>query len=168
MYADAGHAIANGKKLPKTDPIFELIGSLDELNSFVGLVRVNISNEEVDNLLKIIQDKIFTAGADIGYNKDVKINSADVKFIADMVDQYSKQIEEIHYFVYPTGVQSSALLHVCRSICRRAERNAFAFSNQDVINPEILQYLNKLSSLFFVLARLANKQEGVKDERWGR
>ena len=165
---DRGDTQVGGKRILKCDVNVETIGDIDELNSFVGLARASTKNEDVDEILKQIQNKLFTAGAEIGYGKGVKIVSADVKFLEDTIDQYAEKIEDINYFIYPAGSQVAVLLHVCRAICRRAERSAFALSQNEKVNPELLRYLNRLSSLFFVLARFTNKQEGVKDEKWGR
>ena len=122
---------------------------------------------ELDAILKQIQSKLFTAGAEIGYGNGVKITIDDIKMIEDFIGKYANVIEDVNYFVYPTGSQSAAMLHVCRATCRRSERALFRFSKQEKVNPEILRFFNRLSSFFYILARFANKYDGVKDEKWG-
>ena len=170
---DSGDTQIGGKRILKCDVNVEAIGDIDELNSFVGLARAFMKNKDVDEILKQIQNKLFTAGAEIGYGKGVKIISADVKFLEDTIDQYAEKTGDINYFIYPAGSQLASLLHVCRAVCRRAERSVVSLSKaasqsseKEKINPELLRYLNRLSSLFFVLARFANKEAGIKDEKW--
>lgn len=162
---DTGKTQVKCEMVQKDDQRVEAIGDIDELNSFVGLARTSIKNEKIDSVLKQVQSVLFTAGSEVGFAAtEVKTN--DVRFLEETIDNYAKQIEELKYFIYPSGSQAAAILHICRTVCRRAERSLFKLSKQENVSKELLCYVNRLSSLFFVLARVANKEANVKDEVW--
>jgi len=163
---DTGKTQVRCEMVQKDDQQVEAIGAIDELNSFVGLARSSVKDKEVDEILEEVQNKLFTAGAEVGYGKEQKITSDNVKFLEDATDKYSGKIEDIRAFIYPVGSELASRFHVCRSVCRRTERSVWSLSKKEKINPELLRYLNRLSSLFFVLARFANKEAKVKDEVW--
>jgi cob(I)alamin adenosyltransferase len=137
---------------------------------------MEINNIEVKQLLERIQNSLFTAGADLSAPYNEKTGKHNIPRISgDMavelekeIDKYDDQLEELKNFILPGGTKSAALLHICRTICRRAEREVVELKSSVDIGTDIIVYLNRLSDLFFVLARFENKISGQKDVEWKR
>ncbi len=166
---DKGHTgIFGGSKVSKSDLRIEVCGTIDELNSFVGLAK-SASRNDIADSLENLQRKLLALGADLSApagTKTIRISSPDVSFLERTMDDYGKKLEDISYFILPGGSELSSRLHVCRAVCRRAERLAVKLSEREEVNGEAIKFLNRLSSLFFVLARSANKNANVKDVEW--
>lgn len=170
---DEGYTqIMFGEKVAKEDPLIELLGTIDELNSFLGLARVySRDNSYIDSILKNIQGTLFKIGNDIATPldklTDPKLTSKDIEWVENTTWEIWNKIPEPRLvFVYPGGDTLAAYLHVSRSICRRAERLASKLYHEEAIRKEYLVYLNRLSDLLFVLARYVNIVRGVKEELW--
>ena len=120
--------------------------------------------------MNIIQNHLFVLGADLANpdpdSKNTKVSADMTLFIEKSIDKYDLELEPIKYFILPGGSIESSLLHVCRTIVRRTETTSVALAKSQVINNEILAYLNRLSDLLFVLARLANKRQNIQDIPW--
>ena len=149
--------IYGGKRRSKADLQIEAYGSLDELSSFIGLV---ISKEKLEekhlSLLKTIQKDLYYLMADLsGAKQDLNKLTRQIKFFEDEIDVQEKKLPALRGFISAQGTELSCLFHVLRTVCRRAERNIVRYSLDDEI---ILQYVNRLSDLFFVLARCYNKK----------
>lgn len=163
-----------GERVPKDSIRIEAYGTIDELNSFIGLTIIEIKDQEVKELLNRIQNNLFTLGSDLAApdnEKNKKHNIPRIKEshfgeIEKEIDKFDSRMEELRNFILPGGCKSSALLHICRIICRRAERRVVTLSNGVNLNPEIIIFLNRLSDLFFVLARYENKISGIEDIKW--
>jgi cob(I)alamin adenosyltransferase len=152
----------------------EAYGTVDELNSVVGLAIASSKRDEISKPLKKIQSALFTAGADLATVTErtprsvPKIGKKDTKWLESMVDDLQLKLPRLTAFVLPGGSETSARLHVARSVCRRAERRVVALAKSETVNPEMVPYLNRLSTYLFDLARYANLVEGVRDEPWKR
>lgn len=168
---DKGQSVFGKKKLPKDDLLFDVLGNLDELNSWTGLCRVAASRE-INLVLREIQETLFMVQADIaaigfgyktkGFKEKIGWKTAELERVIGRVD---KKLPAIKKFILPGGSELSARLDVARVIARRAERSAVRFNNnKKKLPPELLQFLNRLSSVFFALARYANRKKGVKEE----
>jgi len=150
----------------------EAYGTLDELNSLVGLAIASTKREEISKPLKKVQSALFTAGADLatvatkGPSTVPRIVKGDTQWLESRIDELQEKLPRLTAFVLPGGGETSARLHVARSVCRRAERRVVALAKTEAINPEMVPYLNRLSTYLFNLARYANLLEGVKDEPW--
>lgn len=150
----------------------EAYGTLDELNSVVGLAITGCDRDEISRPLKRIQSELFTAGADLATvtaktPKAVpRIEKKSTERLESMIDELQEKLPRLTAFVLPGGTETSARLHVARSVCRRAERRVIALAKKEKVNPEMVPYLNRLSTYLFNLARYANALEGVKDEPW--
>ena len=163
-----------GERVSKSSERIEAYGTVDELNSFIGMAVVEVKDNEVKELLKKIQNELFTVGSDLATpdiekNKKLNIERVQEKFCADAekaIDYFEDKLEPLKNFILPGGSKSSALLHVCRSVCRRAERRVVKLSSSEKIGENLVIYLNRLSDLFFVLARYENKAAGVPDTKW--
>lgn len=146
-------------------------GDVDELNSCVGLVRAELkdSHQDIESVLFEIQNRLFVLGADLAspnFSK-VRISQDDVKFVENKIDEFEKELEPLKKFILPGGSKPAALLHLSRTVCRRAERKVAALSKSESVGEHALPFLNRLSDLFFTLARVMNKRLAVKDVEWG-
>lgn len=159
-------SLFEGKRVSKSDPRIEAIGVLDELNSALGLVknRLNIKNQQ---LIEKIQTDLFILGSILA-GADFKFPSQKTKYLENKIDNLEKFLPPLRNFVIPGGGETASLLHLSRSIARRAERQAVKLFNEEKVKPSILKYLNRLSDTLFVLAREANYKEKIKERVWKR
>ena len=163
-----------GERVSKNSPRINAYGTIDELNSFIGMVIIEVKDEKVKKDLNEIQNKLFTVGTDLATpdtnkNKKLKIKRTPPEYASEMenlIDTYSLKLEELRNFILPGGSKGAALLHVCRTICRRAEREVVALNEEVKIGSNIIIFLNRLSDLFFVLSRYENKISNIPDVIW--
>ena len=160
-----------GKRVSKNSPRIEAYGIVDELNSFVGLAITEIVDKDVKALLLKIQNQLFTVGADLATPEEKKQarNGTPVEFYSNIekeIDKFDAKLGELKSFILPGGSKSSAHLHICRTVARRAERAVVSLKKSVEIGDNILIFLNRLSDLFFVLARFENKVSGNPDVKW--
>lgn len=173
--------LAGGTRVSKSNPRIMAYGQVDELNANLGLAVSILSEEAADNVLSdiievlvSIQHDLFIVGSDLadpGYGTSVNSRTPRVKEdmvarIENNIDNYESELEPITYFILPGGTSESSVLHVCRSIARRAEVSVVSLANSDTINETLLVYINRLSDLLFVLARTVNKRKNIKDVAW--
>ncbi|MEM0043311.1 MAG: cob(I)yrinic acid a,c-diamide adenosyltransferase [Sulfolobales archaeon] len=164
-------SIFYGVKIPKEDPLIELLGELDELNSLIGFARSVEKNSMINDLLKQIQSLIFRMSRDLAIPVDRLDNPLISKEDIDMIERKTIELwesirEPRFVFVYPTGSQAASIIHVARSVCRRAERTASKLYHDGRIKNIYLVLLNRLSDLLFVLARYTNQINGFSEEFW--
>lgn len=164
-------SLYGGQRVPKDSMRVSAYGTLDELNSFVGLARSRAEDPEIDSLLKTIQENLFLVGADVAAPikttaKTRRISENDTKELEKITDTYFEKLPELHEFILPGGTPLASILQVCRAVCRRAERELVALSGKEMMNRELIIFTNRLSSFFFVLARYANLKAKKKEEPW--
>lgn len=168
---DKGETSLVGKKLPKDDLRVESYGTIDELNSAIGLARSVSNFDNINTMLEKIQNHLFIIGAELATvtekGPESRITEEDVKWLEGISDDMEKEIEPLNKFVLPSGSQMASSMHLARSICRRAERRIVTLSKKEQVNPEIVRYVNRLSDVLFVMARLTNQKLGVKEVTWG-
>ena len=164
----------SGERVSKDSLRISVYGTIDELNSFIGYAIIEIKDQSVkDNLLKI-QNYLFTIGSDLATpetEKNAKLNiqrtpESYCKEIEKMIDHYDSQLDELKNFILPGGSKSAALFHICRTVCRRTEREVVTLKKSVTIGDNILIFLNRLSDLFFVLSRFENKVSNHPDTIW--
>jgi cob(I)alamin adenosyltransferase len=163
-----------GERVSKDSLRIKAYGTVDELNSFIGLAITEVKNENVRKDLLNIQNKLFVVGSDLATPEVENPNKLSIqrtpdsfyKQIEGMIDKYDAQLDELRNFILPGGTKSAALLHICRTICRRAEREVVALKNSVTIGENIIIFLNRLSDLFFVLSRFENKVSKHPDTIW--
>ncbi|RPI60518.1 MAG: cob(I)yrinic acid a,c-diamide adenosyltransferase [Ignavibacteriales bacterium] len=163
-----------GERVSKNNLRLNAYGSIDELNSFLGLAVIEVTNNEIKNVLKDLQNKLFVLGSDLATpetekNAKLKITRLPDSYITDTektIDKFEAQLDELKNFILPGGSKGSAILHVCRTISRRAEREVVALKNTEHIGENIVIFLNRLSDLFFVLSRFENKYSNIPDTKW--
>lgn len=169
-------SLGNGKRVSKYCPRIEAIGSVDELNCVIGLSLATeataITGELLaclHNDLKTLQNDLFDVGADLCMpdqdQKALRISEHQVQRLDETLERYNAHLNPLTSFVLPGGTPLAAQLHVCRTIVRRAERDIVALHNEEPLNPHLLQYVNRLSDVFFVMARVAN-DNGRMDVLW--
>jgi cob(I)alamin adenosyltransferase len=172
---DAGEtALGDGTRVPKTSPRVAAYGTVDEVNSTLGLARLQATGP-VDEALARIQNDLFDLGADLctpGHDSDaqaehprLRIAAAQVTRLETGIDAMTANLDPLRSFILPGGTPLAAHLHICRTVCRRAERLVVALAESEPLNPEAVKYLNRLSDWFFVAARAANN-EGRDDVLW--
>jgi cob(I)alamin adenosyltransferase len=163
-----------GERVSKNNLRLNAYGSIDELNSFLGLAVIEVTNSDIKNILKDLQNKLFVLGSDLATpetekNKKLKITRLPDSYISETeeaIDTFEARLDELKNFILPGGSKGSALLHVCRTISRRAEREVVALKNTEHIGENIVIFLNRLSDLFFVLSRFENKYSNIPDTKW--
>lgn len=165
-------SLLGGKKVAKSNIRIDAYGTIDELNSFIGLLRdQNIDAYDKKILIKI-QNNLFTIGSNLALSpekanlKIPEIKEENIIFLEKEIDKISKHLPEMRNFVLPGGNKIISLCHICRTVCRRAERKIVSLYEQEQINEIILKYLNRLSDYLFILARKFNKDLQVKEEIW--
>lgn len=172
--------LTDGSRVAKHSPRPQAYGSVDELNSSLGLVYLCLNNNntdnkriEIKNLIKEIQNDLFDLGADlstpISETKEryppLRIKKTQVEKIEQQIDKFNSNLKPLNSFILPGGTEASSLLHMSRTIARRAERDTSLLGSEEPINAQSLIYLNRLSDLLFVLCRVLN-ENGLKDILW--
>jgi cob(I)alamin adenosyltransferase len=163
-------------RVSKDNIRIEAFGTVDELNSFIGLVITESKNDEVKQTLIKIQNQLFNLGSDLATPNEMqsqnisipRITDEDYKYIEQQIDFFSDKLDELKFFILPGGTRAASILHIARTICRRAERRVVALNNTVKINSNIIIFLNRISDLLFVLARYENKISGINDIKWGK
>ena len=164
-----------GPRVPKDDPRIEAYGTVDELNSFLGLVRCEQLPRDLDDLLAQVQNDLFSIGAELATpdpsaHGTALVDEQQISTLEKAIDHYDGQLPALREFILPAGTRAAALLHVARTVCRRAERRVITMlrlrMTTEVVRPEGGIYLNRLSDLLFVLARAVNASSGQGDVPW--
>ena len=169
---DGTTSLFGGKRVSKAELRIETYGTVDELNSFIGLVRDQEVNQKRKNVLIEIQDRLFTVGSILATesgNTKVKIPSLseeDIQFLEKEIDTMDAELPPMRFFVLPGGHPSVSHCHVARTVCRRAERLTIALNAQEKVDPLVIKYLNRLSDYLFVLSRKMAHELGVEETPW--
>jgi len=172
---DGDTGLFGGGRVPKDHPRVEAYGDIDELNSFVGLARCIEPLPRVDEVLTPVQRDLFAIGALLATpDRDkmqeqlskARIDDGRITQLEHAIDQCDAELEPLKAFVLPGGTPKASALHVARTVCRRAERRVVALAREDGIPPLVVIYLNRLSDLLFVLARVATRRAGAGEVTW--
>ncbi len=162
-------SLYGGKRVPKHDLRIGAYGAIDELNTVIGVIRAKNKRPELDSLLKGIQSELFIVGTDIAAPETSRIERVSgmmVERLEKEIDKMELQLPRLTNFILPSGKEIAATLHFGRAVCRRAERRLVELDYKERVNPRLLEYVNRLSDLLFVLARYENKLSGGKEEIW--
>ena len=161
-------SLGDGSRVSKLDCRIGAFGTVDELNSALGVVLAGEPPEAMRDPLTRIQNELFDVGADLsvpwGVTDRLRVEQAMIDRLEQQCDAFNADLAELRSFVLPGGSESAARLHVARTICRRAEREVLLGSQEVDVNPLVLVYLNRLSDLLFILARAAN--DGREEPLW--
>jgi cob(I)alamin adenosyltransferase len=165
-------SLFGGQRVPKDALRIEAYGTVDELNSMLGIVRADNQDAEIDRILSEIQNQLFELGADLATPRSVekkvvkRIDPKDVQQLEKVIDAVDPVLKPLRRFVLPGGSPLAARLHFARTVCRRAERAVVRLSRNEDIGEAVTVYLNRLSDLLFVLARYANQKARVPEVKW--
>jgi len=167
---DGTTGLVGGKRTKKSNPRIIAYGAVDELNSAIGIALSSHLDSDIDTLLTQIQNNLFVLGSDLA-NPNLNDNSSRVHddmilFLESSIDNLESELQPITYFILPGGDEVASKIHLARSICRRAEINIIELSESEQINKKCQIYMNRLSDLLFVIARLTNKRKKIKDVAW--
>ncbi len=170
---DSGNtSLIGGTRVPKHHLRIETYGTIDELNSYIGMIRDHLQEEQVVDILKEIQDRLFTIGSLLAADP-VKsrmtlpdLNESDVVLLEKEIDRMNETLPELKSFILPGGHPNSSWCHLARCVCRRSERLVSHLSEENEVNALVLVYLNRLSDYLFVLSRKAIYDQGKNEIAW--
>lgn len=173
---DSGEtSILSGERVKKYNIRISVYGDIDELNSFIGCAYSFLSESEIVEELQSIQSTLFNIGAIVSCPNEKRdsfkltsVNEENIEFLESRIDYYDEQIPELKNFILPGGSQAASFLHVCRTVCRRAERECIKFNEEQNGDVPILinKFLNRLSDYFFVLSRYIIHKNKYKEVLW--
>ena len=161
-----------GTRVPKNAMRIEACGTVDELNACIGFIRSQIKDTEIDASLHRIQNQLFNVGADLATLEthpkaaSLRISPTFTPELEREIDRLEAELPPLKNFILPGGSASGAAIHLARTVARRAERCAVTVAKGEMVNPEVLIYLNRLSDFLFVLARAVNHQLGESESLW--
>jgi len=159
--------LGDGSRVAKDHAQIEAIGTVDELNSVLGVVMAESLPEDVATVFATIQHRLLDLGAELSLPPgNNRLRNRDVDYLEKTLDQYNATLEPLMDFILPGGSKAAALCHVARTVCRRAERTLVHLNGTAEVSGLSLAYLNRLSDLLFVLARVLNKASGQPDILW--
>ena len=172
-FGDTGEtALYGGTRIRKDDSRIEAIGTVDELNAYIGYAQVLIDDTDLSDLMAQIQNHLFAVGADLA-TPATHTKAADFRISADFttametaIDTLSEELPPLTNFILPGGCTAGAILHIARVVCRRSERRVVHLTHETEVNPEIIRSLNRLSDLLFVLARTVNFRAQAPEPIW--
>lgn len=164
-------ALFGGKRVPKNYLRVEAYGTIDELNAFIGLLNDAVEQVETREVLLQIQHRLFSIGANLASDPGqtapaVDLKPDDIQVLENGMDTMDERLPELKNFILPGGHPTVSLCHVCRTVCRRAERQVVALHQEEPVDELVLQYLNRLSDYFFVLARHLAQLTGASEVIW--
>ena len=174
---DAGNtSLVGGKRVKKSDIRLEAYGSVDELNSYIGLLVAESGQpSKINDVLVFAQNKLFNIGAylatdnhDNATTEARGLNADDISRLESAIDMLDSQLPPLNNFVLPGGTREAATAHVCRTVCRRCERHIVDLGNQSYVSPTVLKFVNRLSDFLFVLARFYNVSHKVDEIFWNK
>lgn len=168
---DGTTGLIGGERVLKDDPRLNAYGTVDELNSTLGVVRAGEVSGQSDEILQCLQHQLFELGAELATpSAEAKtvgsIDEGAISQIEVWIDQLEQNLQPLTNFILPGGSPTAARLHLARCVCRRAEREIASLSRVAEVRTELLKYVNRVSDLLFVMARTANREAGVDDVKW--
>ena len=169
---DGTTSLFSGGRVDKTHLRVEAYGTVDELSAAIGVARAQQPSAQAVEWLAEIQNQLFCLGADLATPADaasqnvVRMGAEAIEWLEAKIDFMTAGLPELKAFILPGGSAVAAQLHVARTVCRRAERNAVRLGQTEPIGDFVVQYLNRLSDFLFMLARWENHQVGISDEEW--
>ncbi len=163
---DGTTGLADGSRLPKSAPRIEAIGTIDELNSVLGVLLCEDLPAPARECLAGVQNDLFDLGGELSVPGHTIMTQDHSRRLEDALDAFNAELPALREFILPGGSRAASLAHVARTVCRRAERSLVILSVTDKLPAPLLQYVNRLSDLLFVLARLLNRQAGGADICW--
>ena len=165
---DGSTGLGDGSRTPKNHARIEVLGDVDELNSALGAVLTEPMAENIAARLRIVQNDLFDLGGELSIPTHRILGENQLVKLDDGIAQFNAALPPLKEFILPGGCRAAALCHIARTVCRRAERSVVTLAQNDDVSPLAVRYLNRLSDLLFVLARVLNHDAGVPDILWQR
>lgn len=172
---DGTTGLFNGQRVDKFALRVESYGTIDELNSIIGLAYSSCEHPDLANSLKIISNTLFNVGSDLATPLNpppkfevIRLKDENITFLEKLIDDHTEQLPPLRNFILPGGTMCAAFLHQARTVCRRAERLIVRLSREDIIGSNIIVYINRLSDYLFTAARYANHRSSVSDIEWAK
>ncbi len=165
---DGTTGLGDGSRTSKISARIEAIGDVDELNSSIGVLLAEALPEDVQSLLTDVQHDLFDLGGELSIPGYHALKTSHVASLEVALERYNGTLPPLKEFILPGGARTSALAHICRTICRRAERRVVQLAAEETVSPLPQQYLNRLSDLLFVLSRILNRAAGRPDVHWDK
>lgn len=162
---DGTTGLADGSRVAKDDTRFEVLGGLDELNALVGLIMVH-AQPNVPPEFTRIQNQLFDLGAELATPGAERTKPTDVTWLEASLDRYNADLPPLKEFILPGGGAAATVCHLGRAVCRRTERRLVSLGREETLNPQTLRYVNRLSDLLFVLARVLARRDSGGDVLW--
>ena len=164
---DAGETgLGDGARVPKDHPRVAALGEVDELNSVLGLILVEEMAEEIRGTLVAVQHDLLDLGGELSIPGHTLLKAERVEFLDGEIEKLNKPLPALKEFILPGGSRAAAAAHLARTVCRRAERSVVALGRKERVSEAARQYLNRLSDLLFIAARVLNRAAGVPDVQW--
>lgn len=161
-------SLGTGARIPKDDMRVESYGSVDELNSSMGVLGSHLENTNIQDEVIHIQNTLFDLGGELCIPESTVINPEDVQWLEERIDHYNNDLPPLKEFVLPGGTKAQSFCHLSRTIARRTERKLVTLSRQENINKETIAYINRLSDYLFVLTRVLAREPGGREILWQR
>jgi len=160
--------LANGDEVLKDSLRVSAYGDVDELNSIIGLVLTHAPDDGIGKILSETQHTLFDLGGELASAGMIVglIKPVQVEILEQHIDEMNAGLPALEEFILPGGTTPAAMMHLARTVCRRAERSIITLDQSDVVSPEIIQYMNRLSDLLFVMARVENHRNGNQEVLW--
>ena len=165
---DGCTGLGDGSRVDKNDPRVEAFGTVDELNSVLGILAAQSLPAQARKGINAIQHDLFDLGGELCVPELVAIGDDHIQRLETWLDAMNAELDYLEEFILPGGTPAAAHCHLARTVCRRAERRLVTLAHSAAVNPAALQYLNRLSDLLFVLARHLNRAAGEPDVLWQR
>lgn len=163
---DGTTAVVGETRLPKDHPRIEAIGAVDELNSAIGLLRAQALPAAVDAALTAAQHRLFDLGGELAMPGTQLLDDAPTQDLERLLDRFNADLPALDEFILPGGNEPAARCHLARAVCRRAERELLRLARDEGVNPASIKYLNRLSDLLFVVARVLARADGGVEVTW--
>ena len=160
-------SLVGGQRVKKCCERLESYGTVDELNSFIGLLVTKCLDEKDKAFLQKVQNTLFVVGGNLAGSNATAVTPDMITAVEQEIDRLQEIIPPLRAFVLPGGSESASVAHICRTVCRRAERNILRLAEtEEVVDESVIKYINRLSDYFFVLSRKLNKDADVGDVEW--
>lgn len=165
-------SLIGGTRVPKYDLRIESYGTVDELNSYIGMIRDQDIDAAQKDILKEIQDRLFTIGASLASDPEKSkmkipdLHLSDIELLEKQMDEMNEVLPELRHFILPGGNQAVSFCHISRCVCRRAERISVHLKEESFVDEKVIIYLNRLSDFLFVLARKLSYDQNIPENQW--
>jgi len=165
---DGTTGLGNGERVEKDNPRIAVLGDIDELNSLIGLLIATGISDDLSGYLLNIQHRLFDIGAEISIPGKASTDDTHVSRLEELIDNYNKDLPLLKEFILPGGTLPASICHLARTVCRRTEREMLKMARTDFVNDNTFAYMNRLSDLLFVFARVLNDAHKGKEVYWDK